>query len=169
MMIWDRVDEFLARIEKLVVVFMLTLMILVAFSQIILRNFFATGISWGDAVVRYLVLWVGFVGAALATRENKHITIDVLSRWVSGRGSIYLDAVSYFCSTVICGLLTYAAIGFIKFESQMGSTTFFSLPVWLPELIIPVTFGLMTFRFALRFAKQLLKIQNPALDPEFKK
>jgi TRAP-type C4-dicarboxylate transport system permease small subunit len=166
MMLWDRLDEFLARIEKYVVVFMLSLMILLAFSQIILRNFFATGLSWGDSVVRYLVLWVGFIGATLATKENRHITIDVFSHWFSKRGNNYLDAVSYFCSMAICGLLTYAAVKFILFEIQMGSTTFFGLPLWLPELIIPVTFGLMTFRFTLRFVKILIKTLNRSLYPE---
>lgn len=166
---WNQLDEFISRVEKTLVVFLLSLMILVAFLQIVLRNFFATGLSWGDVLVRYLVLWVGFIGAALATREGKHITIEVFSRWVSGRGEIYLKAIAQLCSLCICGLLTYAAIKFINFEVQMESTTFLGIPAWILEFIIPMTFGLMTFRFALQFFKELAKILTPDSDPELNK
>ena len=149
MNIWNKLDAKISRVETVLVTILLTLMILAAFSQIVLRNFFASGIDWGDALVRYLVVWVAFIGAAIATREGKHITIDVLSRWLTGRGSIAVQALACFLSAVICGLLTLAAIKFIWFEAQMGGTAFFTLPVWVPELILPVTFGLMTLRFVM--------------------
>ena len=146
-------DEKISRLEKILITVLLTVMILLAFLQIVLRNFFSTGIDWGDSLVRYLVVWVGFIGAAIAVRENKHLTIDILSRWISGAGSRIVQSVSYFISAVVCGLLTWAGIKFTMFEAQMGSTAFFKLPVWIPELIIPVTFGVMTLRYALYLLK----------------
>ena len=136
---------------------LLTAMILLAFAQIVLRNFFDTGIDWGDALVRYLVVWVGFIGAAIAAKEGKHITIDVLSRWITGAGSSAIQAISHFSSATVCGLLTWAGIKFIWFEAQMGGTAFFKLPTWVPELIIPVTFGLMTLRYSLRLVSEFTK------------
>lgn len=158
MNIWHWLDEKIGRVEKILVVTLLTTMILVAFFQIVLRNFFATGLSWGDSVVRYLVVWVGFIGAAIATRESKHITIDVVSRWLTGSGSMAIHSLSQLLSTLICGILTVAAIKFIRFEAQMGTTVFFNFPVWVPELIIPVTFGLMTLRFAGKFFCEITTI-----------
>ena len=143
-------DEHISRLEQFLVATLLTVMILLAFWQIVLRNFFATGIDWGDSLVRYLVVWVGFIGAAIATKEGKHITIDVLSRWVAGKARNALRVISHFSSAVICGLLAWAGIKFIWFEAQMGGTAFFDLPIWVPELIIPITFGLMTLRYTLR-------------------
>jgi C4-dicarboxylate transporter DctQ subunit len=158
MRIPDRLDDKISRVERVLVAVLLTLMILVAFSQIVLRNFFATGLAWGESLIRYLVVWVGFIGAAIATQEGKHITIDILSRWVRGAGGIVIQAVAHFFSAVICGLLTFAAVKFIGFEAHRGGTSIFNLPVWGPELILPVTFGLMTLRFALHFAKQVARI-----------
>jgi TRAP-type C4-dicarboxylate transport system permease small subunit len=158
---WDKLDENIARVEKILVVVFLSSLMLTAFLQIILRNFFASGISWGDVLIRYLVLWVAFIGAALATREGKHINMEVFSRWISNRGKKYLNRLSHLCSAGICGLLTYAAIKFIQFEAQMGSMTILELPIWVPELIIPLTFGLMTFRYALRFFNSFNKVSNP--------
>ena len=157
---WTKLDARISKVEKLLITILLTLMILMAFSQIVLRNFFATGIDWGDALVRYLVVWVAFIGAAIATREGKHITIDLLSRWLTGAGSIAIQALACFFSAVICGLLTLAAIRFIWFEAQMGGTAFFTLPVWVPELIMPVTFGLMTLRFTIGMFKEIGKMRH---------
>ena len=168
MYIWDRLDEKISRVEQVFVTILLTMMILVAFFQIVLRNFFDTGISWGDSLVRYLVVWVGFIGAAIATKEGKHINIDVVSRWLTGPESNYIRLVSHFFSAGICGLLTLAAIKFVIFEAQMGSTAFLKLPVWVPEIIIPVTFGLMTLRFAVRFISEFARIRSYGFKQEFK-
>ena len=150
-------DEKISRLEQILIAALLTIMILLAFSQIVLRNFFDTGIAWGDALVRYLVVWVGFVGAAIATQEGKHITIDVLSRWITGAAESTIQAISHFSSAAICGLLTWAGIKFIGFEAQMGGTAFFNLPAWVPELIIPISFGLMTLRYTLRLINGFIK------------
>ena len=160
MNLWNKLDNKISRLETVLITILLTLMILMAFSQIVLRNFFATGIDWGDALVRYLVVWVAFIGAAVATREGKHITIDLLSRWLTGARSVAIQALSCFFSTVICGLLTVAAARFIWFEAQMGSSTFLNLPVWVPELIMPATFGLMTLRFLMGMFGELGRMIN---------
>ena len=91
-------DEHISRLEQILIAVLLTVMILMAFSQIVLRNFFSTGIAWGDSLVRYLVVWVGFIGAAIAAREDKHITIDVLSRWITGAAEGTIQAISHFSS-----------------------------------------------------------------------
>ena len=148
---WQRWDETLGRLEKFLVAVMLSVMILLAFLQIILRNAFSSGISWGDPLVRYLVLWVGFIGASLATKEGKHITIEVFSRWLSDRANQYLKAISNLISVVICGLLVFAGWTFVYNEYLMGGTTFLKLPAWIPQIIIPVTFTVITLRFLLRF------------------
>ena len=167
MHIWDRLDEKISRVEQVSITILLTMMILMAFFQIVLRNFFDTGITWGDSLVRYLVVWVGFIGAAIATKEGKHINIDVVSRWLTEPKSNYIRLVSHFFSAVICGLLTLAAIKFIRFEAQMGSIAFFKLPVWVPEIIILVTFGLMTLRFAVRFLSEFARIRSHDFKQEF--
>ena len=148
-------DETLGRLEKFFIVAMLSAMILLAFLQIVLRNVFSTGISWGDPLVRYLVLWVGFIGASLATREEKHITIEVFSRWISGSSWRYLKLISQLISAVICGLLTVAGWMFVQNEAQMGGAALPKIPSWVLQMIIPITFALMTLRFLTHFIAEL--------------
>jgi TRAP-type C4-dicarboxylate transport system permease small subunit len=157
---WDRVDQTIARVEGLLLAITLSTMILLAFLQIVLRNFFLTGLSWGDPLVRYLVLWAGFTGAALATREGKHVRIDVFSQWVPGVGNRIIHMLTDLFSFFICGVLTYAAGVYIKNEAQMSAKTFFDIPLWIPQIIIPICFGLMALRYGFRSLGDLSNILN---------
>ena len=157
---WDRVDEIIGRFEHVFLAVLLGLMILTAFMQILLRNLFSTGFSWGDTFVRYLVLWVGFIGAALATREGKHITIDVFSSWVKGGKDLIIQCIVNLFSAFICGVLTIAAVTFVRNEAQMGDISPLGISTWLLQVILPVTCLLMAVRFAFRALKAVSKIIN---------
>jgi TRAP-type C4-dicarboxylate transport system permease small subunit len=155
---WEQADQIIDRVEETFLVILLSSMIVIAFLQIILRNLFDTGLTWGDPLVRNLVLWIGFIGAALATREGKHINIDVVSRWLPPLGRGLMEFLTQLFSFFICGLLTFAALKFIKNEAQMGNITFLKIPAWILETVLPVIFGLMVFRFGLRSFKVISTI-----------
>jgi C4-dicarboxylate transporter DctQ subunit len=155
---WERIDEVMARLEQILLVTFLGFMIGIAFLQILLRNFFSTGLAWGDSLVRNLVLWTGFIGATLATKEGKHINIDAVSRWLPSLGKNVVSLITHLFSFFVCCGLTYAALKFIKNEVQMENITFLNIPAWIPEMILPLTFGLMTFRFGLRSIETLSRI-----------
>ena len=157
---WDRADESIDRAEQILLVVLLSSMIVIAFLQIVLRNLFSTGLAWGDPLVRNLVLWIGFIGAALATKEGKHINIDVVSRWMPPLGKGLIEFLTKLFSFFICGLLTSAALKFVKNEAQMGNVAFLGIPGWIPEIILPVVFGLMALRFGLRSLKDLYTIMK---------
>ena len=165
---WERADEVIDRVEQTLIVTFLSFMILLAFLQIVLRNFFNTGLNWGDSLLRNLVLWIGFIGATLATKEGKHINIDVVSRWLPSLGKNIITLITHLFSFFICCLLTYATLKFIKNEIQMENMTFLNIPAWIPEMILPITFTLMTFRFGLRSLKNLSEMgkMNPLHDRE---
>jgi TRAP-type C4-dicarboxylate transport system permease small subunit len=147
---WQRLDQSIARVEQGAVAICLSLMILVAFTQIVLRNFFDTGLNWGEPLVRFGVLWVGFIGAALATKEGKHVRIDLLARWTSGVHHRALAVFTNGVSAVVCGLLTKAAVTFIRNEAELGGSAFLNLPLWSVQIVMPICFGLMTLRYTMR-------------------
>jgi C4-dicarboxylate transporter DctQ subunit len=137
------------KLEYVVLVFLLTIMVGLAFLQIFLRIFFATGILWGDPFLRHLVLWIALLGAVTATKEGKHINIDVISRVLPDRGKVAIRALTDLFSTFICLLLIQASLKFIRDESQAGTLAFLSIPTWAVAVIFPVAFGLIALRFAI--------------------
>jgi len=137
----------ITRVEGGLLVLMLTGMILLATLQIVLRNFWSTGISWADPTLRVAVLWVTLLGAMAATRDENHIQIDLLTRFLPERLKGYARLVTDLFSAFICGLLAWHGGRFVYFEWQDESILFASVPAWACELIIPIGFGVMTLRF----------------------
>jgi len=149
-------NNIIAKIESVFLITILLTMILLAFLQVILRNFFHTSILWADTLLRHLVLWIGFIGASLATKELRHINIDALSRLLSKTAKrITVIIVNLFAGTV-CFFLMRAAITFIKSERQAGSALFADIPTWIFQIIIVIGFGLMTLRFFIHALENII-------------
>jgi TRAP-type C4-dicarboxylate transport system permease small subunit len=141
--------RFFDKLEYFVLVFLLAMMVVLAFLQIVLRIFFATGITWGAPLLRHLVLWLGLLGATMAAKEGKHLNIDVISRLVPGWGKGAVQALIDLFSAFICILLLSASLKFIWDEFQAGALAFGKIPVWAVVVIFPIAYGLIALRFAI--------------------
>lgn len=147
-------------IEDSVMVTLVSIMILVAGSQIILRNFFDTGFGWSDPLLRVMVLWVGLVGAMAATRERRHISIDVLSRFLPLRGKQLSGIITDLFSSVVTALLAWHSAQFVIMEYQGGAEAFIGVPAWACEAIMPFGFAVMALRFAVSMVERMVHPQR---------
>ena len=133
--------------ETFLLLFFLLTAILLACSQIILRNFFDTGIFWADSALRVLVLWIGMIGAMFASRNKKHIRIDLLSHYLPDNIRDNIGRVTEFLTALVCGVVAYYSIEFIQYEYEEGLIAFANVPVWLCETIIPFAFIVIALRY----------------------
>ena len=150
-----RVFLFLDHLERWVLVLLISSLAGFAVLQIILRNFFSTGLVWGDDLLRNGVLWLSILGASRATLEKKHIRIDLLPRIMPARIKFITDLMCCFISFLICLILLWASWNFLQGERLAGDIAFASIPYWCLALIFPIGFALMAIRFGLRFARGL--------------
>lgn len=151
--------RYLEQAEEIFLCLLLLVMILLACTQILLRDFFATGFVWADPLLRYMVIWAGLFGADVATKKGKHITIDIISYLVPLRLQCWLHAVIHLFSAAVCICLTYAALIFTRNEAAFpGNNGIFSIPSWVMNLAFPLAFGLISLRFLIRLAGNLVAI-----------
>ncbi len=143
--------KFINKLEDGLLVIILTSMILLAGYQIISRNLFSEGEVWIDPLLRMLVLWVGFAGAVVATRYDKHIRIDVFTKYLPVKILPYVQRTVYLFAVSICLLLGWHAARFVYSEYEYSTMAFAGIPAWLTALIIPVSFMLIAFRYGLLF------------------
>ena len=136
-------------IESAILVSVLTSMVLVATYQVIARNFFDTGLLWGDALVRVLVLWVALVGAMVASRNDEHIRMDVVSRFVSPRVERHLKRFASAFTCVVLAIFGWYSLQFVLIEYEDQFIAFASVPAWICESIMPVGAFVMCFRYFL--------------------
>lgn len=137
----------LHRAEDALLVFLLSAMILLAASQIVLRNVLDSGFVWIDPLLRVLVLWLGLIGATVATRNNKHIRIDLLSKLFSRNTHRLIQSVIGQISAWTCLVIAWYGFKWIQMDFADGVTSFAGIPAWMLEVIIPVTFALIGLRY----------------------
>lgn len=149
MRVLHRIDEFLATLEQTLSVVFLAAMVLLAFLQVLLRNLWGFGLPWVDILLRHMVLWLGIVGASLATRMKRHIRIDVLPRHFPLRLQQIVERGILLFAAVVSILLGLGAVDLVQQEWATGSVAFGSVPVWVLQLVLPVGFAVLAFRFVL--------------------
>jgi TRAP-type C4-dicarboxylate transport system permease small subunit len=142
-----RVTRTLEKLEDGTLVTLVGALVVVASSQIALRNLFSVTFFWADPLVRHLVLWSGFVGAIVATRESRHIRIDFMLRFCSMRLRNGIQLAANLSSAAVCLVLFVTAVRFILDEREFGYRGVFDTPVWYLQLVFPATFGIMAVRF----------------------
>jgi TRAP-type C4-dicarboxylate transport system permease small subunit len=145
-----RIDKALTRFEGYVLITLLFIMVVMAFLQVVLRNLFSSGILWADIFLRHLLLWLGFLGAAIATSENRHINIDALRRFFSKRMRSAVEVLTDSFAAVICFMLAKASWTFVQGEIADRRVLFGDIPSWYAQVIIPIGFGLLVIHFAIR-------------------
>jgi TRAP-type C4-dicarboxylate transport system permease small subunit len=139
-------------IENGLLTALVLLLVVLAGAQIILRDLFHSGLGFADPLMRQLVLWTGMLGALAAVRDDKHIALDVLQRFLNPAAQKAARVLTFGFAATICAVMAYYGYAMVQLDYESGtpSNAFASLPAWMTEIILPVAFGLMALRFALR-------------------
>lgn len=139
----------LHRVEDGLLALLLTTMIVLAGTQILLRNFFDSGIVWIDPLLRVLVLWLGLIGATVAARHNKHIRIDLLSRFFERNTHRLIQSLIGQISGWTCLVIAWHGLDWIRLDYSDAVTWFGDIPAWAVEIIVPLAFALIGLRYLL--------------------
>ncbi len=137
----------LVSFEKAIAATSLLLLLILALSQVILRNIFDTGFSDIDVVSRHLVLFIAFMGAALATESNQHIKIDCLHAVVSEQFKAKIKRPLLFISSVVSGIFCWYGWQF-WLDERLYAPDNEQLALYL-ALIIPAGFFILSLHFFL--------------------
>jgi TRAP-type C4-dicarboxylate transport system permease small subunit len=137
-----RLDARLARLEEWAAAFSLLLLLLLTMAQILARNLFHTGFMQSEILSRYLVLYVMLLGAALATRRQVHIRLDIAGVLAPSLVRRLARPLSLLAA-VICAVLAWTALRFWREEWQYAQ----GQGLELLGLILPAGFVLIAVHF----------------------
>jgi len=143
-------------LEDGLLISLLGTMIVLAVSQIFMRNFFSSGFSWASPLLGILVLWLGLAGSIVASRQKNHISIDILSRYLSKKASLLAEVCTDFFTAIVSGVIAYHSVRFVMSEYEYNVIAFDSIPAWICELIIPVAFTIICLRYFAQAIENLI-------------
>ncbi len=136
-----------AVVETGLLVGLLGTMIGLAALQIVLRNLFQSGLLWADPLLRVMVLWVGMLGAVAATRDDRQITVDVLSRFLPARWKAASRVLTDLFAATLCAVLARHALRLVLDERAAATVAFGRVPLWVCESVLPAAFAVIALRY----------------------
>ena len=162
----QRLNIRLGKIETGGLCVIIAMMLGLAILKIVLRYGFQTSLAWSDVMLQHLTLWLCFFGAALATCERRHISIDVLSRILPEKITRWSNLIVDCLALIVVGILAYYGFDFLIDEQSSEAVLMGNIPLWWAKSIIPVGFVLIGLHLALQIG---IRLTNRGAVPDVSK
>ena len=96
------------------------------------------------------VLWITLLGAMIAVREQGHIRVDIMDRFLPPHWTRPALIVANICASSVCLVVAGYSIEFVWLEYTIPTTNGIGMiPLWILVSIFPIAFFVMGIRFAL--------------------
>lgn len=163
-------------LENGVLAILLLLMAFIPGVEFIARRWFGAGIPGSTDYLRHLTLWVGFLGAMVATRQKRHLGLAAPLERLPAQVRRAFHLCGAFAASLVCWGLAWASLQVViadapslpasfperlpKFIADgLGSLGLFGtgggspvagwMPAWVAESVMPIGFTVMAARFIL--------------------
>ena len=140
------------RAENLVATLAMGGIMLLPLAEIVIRPFHM-GIPGSAPFAQNLTLWVGLLGAAIAARDGKLLSLATGEFLPKGRIGDYAKVIGAAVGAAVATLFAVGGIALIRVSIQANEIIAAGVPVWIAELVFPVAFGLIAFRLVLHASK----------------
>ena len=164
--------KFYENFEQYFVALLLAGMTLLAVVNVFVRYVLKGNITWAMEAKIFMFAWLIFFGASWGIRIGAHIGMESFVNLFSSK----IKRLFALLAALLC--LTYAVIIFIGSYKYVESRYLLGilsqdikwLPQWVPRMVMPVSYGLMLYRFIealwkiLKGQKVNLGLANEAKD-----
>src|SRR4030043_19642 len=164
-----RILKFLNYIEKIeigICILFLFGMTLIVILQVCSRYLFNYSFVWAEELVRYLMIWMVMIGAALVQSINDHIRIDYFPMVAGPRGRRAMETIFRLCTLVFIIILTVKGIKIVYFNRLFESSGLRISMLW-PNLALPLggiligAYTGMPIAFMMGFSASLYLLFSP--------
>lgn len=138
--------HWLRQAENSIVVLSLAAMVLLPLTEATLRKLFNTGVAAAGSLVQHLCLILGMLGAAIAARDERLLSLSTLSTFLRGRAKAFTHLFTHAFGAAITLALCIAAWQFMQQERIAGNFLGYGIKRWVVVAVMPLGFGLIAAR-----------------------
>ena len=142
-----RIVSFARHAENGCTIAALLVMALLPSLELLLRAFFNAGIPGSSAYVQNLTLWVGFLGAMVASSKKHHLNLSLGIVLKSPQLKRLANILTTVVSAAVTSGLFWASLQLVRAEMDSPVKIAGWLPIWVVELVLPISLGMITLRF----------------------
>ncbi|MDU4959174.1 MAG: TRAP transporter small permease [Sporomusaceae bacterium] len=126
-----------------VIAIFLSMMALFVFGNVVLRYFFNSGLTWAEEASRYLFIWLIFLGAIVAFKENAHLGVDTLVNRLSvkNRKRLYIFNNLLILATMLLVIHGSFNLTLVSLEQRSPSLNISLAYVYVSSLLAGLSIG----------------------------
>lgn len=141
------------QLEKILGHLLVVLMIVIVLDvtwQVITRFILASPSSYTEELARFLLIWIGLLGAAYAYRKHSHLSLDLLLMASSrGRRIVLLRSIHFVSFVFAASAMVYGGIQLMSLTLSLQQTSAaLGVPIGYVYSCIPIS-GVLICWFAL--------------------
>jgi TRAP-type C4-dicarboxylate transport system permease small subunit len=138
-------DGLFRGVEILIAIF-LAVMIVLVFMNVVLRYLFSTGLVWSEEITRLCFIFLVYLGAIIAARENRHLLIDTLLYKAPGIAKIVIYTLIQACIVWLMVILVLGSGGLVaqSFQDKWVTTKFPSWIVWASGILTGASIAIIS-------------------------
>jgi C4-dicarboxylate transporter DctQ subunit len=139
--IWDKLEEYL-------ILMLLPLMTFVVLAATLARYTEWFSMFWGEELARYMMVYLGYLGIALAMKRRVHIGVTALTDRIQNRqGRRILLVFQTLVLLLFCGVISKFLFSIIARQHSIGQVSpALEIPIWIPYAAVPLGMILLAAR-----------------------
>lgn len=146
---FDIIDIFVGTVNKTMAVAGLSLGVLLAFVNVVLRYVFDMSLTWAGELTNYFFIWSALFGAAYGFRQGVHISVMLLLGTfppIIGKLFVILANIITFTYLAVLSYFGYQLVLMLVDFEELSVDL--EVPMWIPHLVLPIAFALAAYRVA---------------------
>jgi TRAP-type C4-dicarboxylate transport system permease small subunit len=140
----DKVLDGTARGIELALALAFIAAVLLNFTNVVGRYLFGLSLLGADEVQVFIMVGMTFLGAAVVTRRNQHLRMDVLVRFMPTWLRLLLRVAEPLLLIALAGFVLSQSWFYARQMLRIGRTSDMAgIPMWIPHGIVALGFGLI--------------------------
>jgi C4-dicarboxylate transporter DctM subunit len=147
-------------VERWLLVAVVLAMIALPTLETVVRRFTGAGVPGAAVYTEHLTLWVGFLGALLATATNHHLALSTVEMLPKGRPQNFARNFGAAVTALVCGVLAYASLDLLLADrTRVDTLPLKVIPGWFLRWVLPIVLaGLGAWRL-----QRFLRVRRPSM------
>ena len=138
----------LLNLDAILTAITLSLCVIIANANVIMRYFVNQPIKWNDEVVTGLFVWTVFIGSAYAYRKHAHLGVDIVTNMMTPKVRTVVQLIVSILELAVLTMLTVISaqyvynLIYVRGVYKPYVSDILRFPKWWIGIAVPIGFGL---------------------------
>lgn len=164
----DQAKTYVDRVLGTILIFLMAASVVNVLWQVFTRFVMGDPSSFTQELARFLLIWVGVLGAGYAVGQRDHLALELVPEKMEGRAGEWLQiAIQGFVLLFAVGALIVGGLRLVYIQLSLGQTSAsLNLPIGYVYLVLPITGVVIVFYSLVHASGHLRALRTDPADPE---